>query len=74
MVKKLTLDEFTVEFTDEHPDVDVPTALVERAHQQYQNAENIAPRNLFIKLSERGVRASVSKLSISVSIRSSDVI
>ncbi|MFC7134344.1 MULTISPECIES: site-specific integrase [Salinibaculum] len=36
-------------------------ADVERALQQYQNAENIAPRDPFIDLSERGVRAAVKR-------------
>jgi integrase len=34
---------------------------VERSLQQYQNAENIAPKDPFIDLSERGVRAVVKR-------------
>jgi integrase len=34
---------------------------VERSLQQYQNAENIAPKDPFIDLSERGVRAVVTR-------------
>ena len=36
-------------------------ADVERSLQQFQNAENIAPRDPFIDLSERGVRAAVKR-------------
>jgi integrase len=36
-------------------------ASVERALQQFQNAENIAPRDPFIDLTERGVRAAVKR-------------
>jgi len=36
-------------------------ATVERDLQQFQNAENIAPRDPFIDLSERGVRAAVKR-------------
>jgi len=36
-------------------------ADVKRALQQFQNAENIAPRDPFIDLSERGVRAAVKR-------------
>jgi integrase len=36
-------------------------ARVERALQQFQNAENIAPKDPFIDLSERGVRAAVKR-------------
>lgn len=34
---------------------------VERSLQQFQNAENIAPRDPFIALTERGVRAAVKR-------------
>jgi len=34
---------------------------VERDLQQYQNAENIAPRDPFVDLTERGVRAAVKR-------------
>lgn len=34
---------------------------VERGLQQYQNAENIAPREPFVDLTERGVRAAVKR-------------
>lgn len=34
---------------------------VERSLQQYQNAENIAPQEPFVDLSERGVRAAVKR-------------
>lgn len=34
---------------------------VERSLQQYQNAENIAPRDPFVDLTERGVRAAVKR-------------
>ena len=36
-------------------------ADVERSLQQYQNAENIAPRDPFVDLTERGVRAVVKR-------------
>jgi integrase len=36
-------------------------ADVERSLQQYQNAENIAPRDPFVDLTERGVRAAVKR-------------
>jgi integrase len=36
-------------------------ADVERSLQQYQNAQNIAPKDPFIDLSERGVRAAVKR-------------
>lgn len=36
-------------------------ADVERSLQQYQNAENIAPKDPFIDLTERGVRAAVKR-------------
>jgi len=36
-------------------------ATVERDLQQFQNAENIAPRDSFIDLSERGIRAAVKR-------------
>jgi integrase len=36
-------------------------ADVERDLQQYQNAENIAPRDPFVDLTERGVRAAVKR-------------
>lgn len=34
---------------------------VERSLQQYQNAENISPRDPFVDLTERGVRAAVKR-------------
>lgn len=34
---------------------------VERSLQQYQNAENIAPRDPFVNLTERGIRAAVKR-------------
>jgi integrase len=34
---------------------------VERSLQQYQNAENIAPRDPYVDLTERGVRAAVKR-------------
>lgn len=36
-------------------------APVERDLQQFQNAENIAPRDTFVDLTERGVRAAVKR-------------
>jgi integrase len=36
-------------------------ADVERSLQQFQNAENIAPRDPFVDLTERGVRAAVKR-------------
>jgi integrase len=36
-------------------------ADVERSLQQFQNAENIAPRDPFVELTERGVRAAVKR-------------
>ncbi|SDJ52604.1 Phage integrase family protein [Halovenus aranensis] len=38
-------------------------AHVERDLQQFQNAENIAPKDAFVELSERGVRAAVKRTS-----------
>ena len=43
-----------------HRDAFLP-ASVERDLQRYQNAENIAPRDSFIDLKQRGVRAAVKR-------------
>ena len=45
---------------------------VERSLQQYQNAENIAPRESFVDLSERGVRAVVKRTADAAADESSD--
>jgi integrase len=45
---------------------------VERSLQQYQNAENIAPRDSFVDLSERGVRAVVKRTADAAAKESGD--
>lgn len=47
-------------------------ADVERSLQQYQNAENIAPRDPFVDLTERGVRAVVKRAADAAAAETGD--
>jgi integrase len=48
-------------------------ADVERSLQQFQNAENIAPRDPFVDLTERGVRAAVKRTANAASDATGDI-